>query len=99
MFVTMPEELLETYRRRIHARIIKKVNAYVSVDIEGDGDVILIYIRWNGFKFRKSVRSFDLRVLRGETSDMIADEAVMSFKQALFDEVFIHEKMPAYNRN
>lgn len=83
----MPNELLEIYRRRIHARMIKKIKAYVSVGIKGYD--LEIFIRWHDINYRYYVGIDELTtlVLNGVRSDVIADKVIYEFKKAIMDEI------------
>lgn len=85
----MPEDLLDTYCRRICAILRRKINAKIFVNSDLANSEIDIEIDWYDFQYRCTIGRIHILVYRGVSSEDIAEYVYKSYKEKLLGEAFL----------
>lgn len=85
----MPEDLMDTYCRRICAILRKRLNASVFVNpspyIE---DAIEVKIKRGDLQYKQIIPDMPYIVQHGESSTLIADRIIANYKASIIKEIF-----------
>lgn len=85
----MPEDLMDTYCRRICAILRKRINASIFVNpcsyIE---DAIEVRIKRGDLHYTQIIPNMSYVVQHGESSTLIADKIIANYKAGIIKEIF-----------